>query len=75
MNWLKASPAEIDRKVSEAIRLGRGLTVSAKWVRDLLAERALLAKLAKCQDSPQFCNPMEAIAAVELRDRVLGEAQ
>jgi hypothetical protein len=41
---------------------------------ELKAERLLLARLAKCQESPQFYNPIEAMAAKALRDRVLATA-
>jgi hypothetical protein len=41
---------------------------------DAQAERLLLARLAKCQEEPQFYNPLEAAAAITLRDRVLAEA-
>ncbi len=40
---------------------------SRKWY----YERNLMAKLAKCQDSPQFYNPLEAMVARDLRDKIL----
>lgn len=46
----------------------------AERERDALREQCLLlARLAKCQDGPQFFNPLEAMAAVKLRDDVLRE--
>ncbi len=38
----------------------------------LKEERLLLASLAKCQEEPQFFNPLEAAAALKLRDEILG---
>lgn len=75
MNWLKATPAEIDAKIADAVTHGRGITVSPVWLQRMLGERRLLARLAKCQDEPQFVNPLEAYGALSVRDRVLGEAE
>lgn len=41
------------------------------WEAENAAKMKLLARLAKCQDEPQFFTPIEAAAAIELRDRVL----
>lgn len=75
MNWNTATPEQIHAKIEEAIRLGRGITVSAAWLKRMLSERALMAILAKCQDEPQFDNPLHAMAAQGLRDRILQEKQ
>jgi len=50
------------------------LLAAARKAGELEEERLLLARLAKCQEEPQFFNPIHAAAAIELRDRVLAAA-
>ena len=75
MNWQKATPQQIEAKVASCIQRGLGITVSPAWLQAILGERRLLARLAKCQDEPQFFNPMEAVHAINVRDRVLKELE
>jgi hypothetical protein len=71
VNWQSATPAEIRERINAAKRTGRGVTVSPAWLERMLDERMLLARVAS--DKPDFFNPLEAMAAIMVRDAVLQE--
>ena len=63
---MNPNTAKLFAQIDEAIKKKRGATVSPKLVRGCLV---VLASLAS--KTPQFFNPLDELAAQELRDNVL----
>lgn len=68
------TPAMRDEDLAFIAAARQAVPALCRQLLDAEAKLYLMAKLAKCQDEPQFFNPMEAMQAKNLRDEILAKA-